>query len=142
MNLREKYKPVLETLDGLEEYISDEDIEAHIPDLELALRELKNCASCTSPLICKNSFPGYWYGLNKATTKYYQALKFTYIECKSAPERKRAIRLEALIESSGMKEGYKNKTFDNFQVDKDNKKAYEVCKQYAANFGPSSGNIF
>jgi len=142
MNLREKYKPVLETLEGLEEYISDEDIEAHIPDLELALRELKNCASCTSPLICKNSFPGYWYGLNKATTKYYQALKFTYIECKSAPERKRAIRLEALIESSGMKEGYKNKTFDNFQVDKDNKKAYEVCKQYAANFGPSSGNLF
>lgn len=142
MNLREKYKPVLEQLGGYEDFITDEDIEDNIPNLELALRELRTCASCVSPLLCNNGFPGYWYGLSKEATEFYERLSFTYIECKNALERKRAIKLETLIESAGIKEAYKNKTFDNFVVDKNNKKAYEICKKYATNFSSTSGNLF
>ncbi|HUM45191.1 MAG TPA: DnaA/Hda family protein, partial [Fervidobacterium sp.] len=142
MNLREKYKPVLEQLGGYEDFITDENIEDNIPNLELALHELRTCASCASPLLCRTGYPGYWYGLSKEATESYGRLKFAYIECKSAPERKRAIKLETLIESAGIKEAYKNKTFENFYVDKNNKKAYEICKKYAASFSPSSGNLF
>ncbi len=142
MNLREKYKPVLEQLGGYEDFITDENIEDNIPNLELALHELRTCASCASPLLCRTGYPGYWYGLSKEATESYGRLKFAYIECKSAPERKRAIKLETLIESAGIKEAYKGKTFDNFDVDKHNKKACEICKKYAENFGPSSGNLF
>jgi len=142
MDLREKYKPVLETLDGYEDFISDKNIEDHVPDLELALREMRNCAMCSSPLLCNNSLPDFWYGIDKNATMYSGKLFFTMFECKSAAERKRSIKLQTLIESSGIKDGYKDKTFDNFVVDKYNKKAYEICKKYADNFKPKYGNLF
>ena len=54
----------------------------------------------------------------------------------------RAARIKALIESSGIKGSYRNKTFENFVVDEKNNKAYELCKSYAESFGPNSGNLF
>lgn len=141
MELREKYKEVLEKLGGYEEYITDEDIEKNKFDLDRALRDLENCKSCMSLEECKNSVKGNYITIDRAATRYYQHLVFVLDECKRMEQKRKALRLEALVQSSGMKEAYKNKTFENFVVDKYNQVAYEVCKKYAENFEPEAGNL-
>jgi len=142
VDLREKYKKVMEKLGGYEEYITDEDIEKNALDLERASRDLKNCESCTSLEECKNALKGNYLTIDRVATRYYQHLVFILDECKRMEQKKKALRLEALIQSSGMKESYRGKTFDNFTIDKYNQKAYEICKNYADKFSPTSGNLF
>ncbi|WP_156894496.1 ATP-binding protein [Clostridium formicaceticum] len=48
--------------------------------------------------------------------------------------RKKRERIEKLLGNSGIKKRFKNRTFENFEIDQGNKDAYKNSKLYAENF--------
>ncbi|WP_213996427.1 ATP-binding protein [Tepidanaerobacter syntrophicus] len=139
MGLKQDFAMVLR---GFEKYsFSDADINSYLPDFQWAMDDLRNCASCTSLDMCKNQLSGYWYGLSEKGCELYKKPNFTLHECKSMAQRKQELKLKYLVETSGIKDAYKHKTFDNFKADNDNKTAYEMCKAYADNFTSDAGNL-
>jgi len=139
MSLKQDFGLVLR---GFEKYsFNDNDINPFLFDFEWAAEDLKNCAACTGLDKCKNKVVGYWYGLSESGCELYKNPNFTLHECKSMATRKQELRLKYLVETSGIKDAYKYKTFENFQIDGDNKTAYEMCKTYADNFTSAAGNL-
>lgn len=96
-------------------------------DIDIAMKTMKLCGVCVGLGSCKvnpNGLQGYYD--EEASSMYgYPCFRF---------KRCQYWHIAQQQQKETVKPRYHERTFDNFEVTVDNRKAYEVCKKYAENF--------
>lgn len=115
------------------QYATDETIEADYLKILEVINKRKECAKCTKEgyetLECRVPSISCW------DNKIYESSNV----CEKTKKYERLEEIARLTMFAGISQRFKNRMFETFKVTKDNKKAYETAKDYAAQYPVKDG---
>ena len=114
---------------------------ADFPELSIeqarCVREQQNCMTCKGINDCRNPSRGMFAVIRWVEgTGYYPAMRF----CDKYYEHQMLTQMQSRMGAAGVGKRFLNRTFETFEVDESNRKAYEKTRAYAVRLDNATQN--